>query len=97
MPERYDIIKTGSRYQVVRTRDNTPIGKTYATRGEAEEAINVLFSEEYGYEIFPSTETDSAKKSAVGTVERMVEEAKVAGKLGSRPRGGSHRNVTRGL
>jgi hypothetical protein len=40
-----DVIKTGSRYQVVDTRDNSPVGRTYATRHDAWEHIHTLDSQ----------------------------------------------------
>lgn len=37
-----DVIKTGHRYQIYDTRDNSPVGRTYATRAEAWEYVYQL-------------------------------------------------------
>ena len=51
MPNSYDILVTiGHRYQVIRSNDNTPIGASYATRKEAENAMSKIQGEEYGYD-----------------------------------------------
>ena len=55
MPSSYDILVTlGHRYQVIRTNDNTPIGASYATRREAEAAMEKTRAEEYGYDWEPT-------------------------------------------
>ena len=40
-----DVIKVGSRYQIVDTRTNSPVGKTLATRRDAHDAIYELDAE----------------------------------------------------
>lgn len=69
--EQYDVIKVGSRYAAVRTRDNTPLGKTHATRAEAWDFIHEIQAEAYG-DMFFGKESHKADPftSAVGTVER---------------------------
>jgi hypothetical protein len=70
--ERYDVIKMGSRYLPIRTRDNTPMGKTHATRAEAWDFIHELQAEVYGNAFFGLEADHKADPftSAVGTVER---------------------------
>lgn len=41
----FDVIKIGSRYQVFDTRDNSPTGKSHATRADAVEFMQELQSE----------------------------------------------------
>ena len=37
-----DVIKTGWRYQVIDTRDNAPVGRTFPTRADAWDFIHTL-------------------------------------------------------
>ena len=70
MPLMYDIIKIGKRYQVFDARNMHPIGESFATRGEAEEAVHKLVGEIDITDFFGATET------ADGTVEVAEQEAK---------------------
>ena len=49
---------------MIRTNDNTPVGPSYATRKEAEDARSALDAKEYGYDWEP----------AVGIVEAVEKE-----------------------
>lgn len=49
-PNDYDIWKTaGGRYQVFRLNDNTPVEESKPTRSEAEEVMNRVYADEYGF------------------------------------------------
>ena len=91
MPTNLDVIKIGSRYQVVRTSDNTPMGKTYPTRKDAWDYIYELQAEEYGHEMFPST-PHTPEQYAEGTVEQTVARAQTS----KGPKVGQKTNVTYG-
>lgn len=65
----YDIIKVGSRYQVVDLRTNTPKGKTQVTRAEARNLINELESEEMVGMMYESTPSEPDPQGTVETTD----------------------------
>ena len=72
----YDILITlGHRYQVVRTTDNTPIGASYATRKEAEDAMNKIYGEESGYDWEPMDDPIAAVEKEVSARTVISERA----------------------
>ena len=78
MPNSYDILITlGHRYQVVRVNDNTPVGASYATRKEAENAMSKIQGEEYGYdwEAMEDTITAVEKEVSARTVKSLGDES----------------------
>ena len=68
-----DIIKVGNRYQVYLRSTNTPQGKTWPTRSDAENYMDQLYSESMSDVMFKP-----APKKVVGegTVETMDVEAR---------------------
>jgi hypothetical protein len=60
----FDVIKIGSRYQVFDIRDNSPVGKSHATRADAEE-----FRDEVDAEM----QLMGAQGHGKGTIEKWLE------------------------
>lgn len=66
MPNQHDIFITlGHRYQIIRVADNVPVGASYATRKEAEDAMHQIDALEYGYDWEPMM-------SPIAAVEKEV-------------------------
>ena len=72
----YDVFKVGSRYQVIRVADNTPMGKTFASRAEAWEYIGELNAEESGEKMFGPRKKATPEQAAGNVVEMTVAKAK---------------------
>lgn len=82
MAHNYDVIKVGSRYQVVDTATNTPIGKTRETRAEAWNYIDELYAEEMVGEMYPMATPHRREPDPQGTVETAAVAARVSPKQG---------------
>lgn len=63
MPIPRDIIKLGKRYWIIDMRDYSPIGSSYATRREAEDAMFALSDEEYGGAFLAKATPEEAARS----------------------------------
>ena len=84
MPNQHDIFVTlGHRYQVIRTNDNTPIGPSYATRKEAEDARSAKDAEEYGYDWEPLMGTiEAVEREVAARTVKSLDGAAPVGKRG---------------